>query len=862
MDDSQSSDVFSDRGFSMYDASTIDIESYEMLLNKIKNSFNFNDNSNNTRMIDKFSVLLDDCRNCADQSFDIIISLSEDSQVDKACIYLENVVHILQILSNFIKSIIEVVPVTCCTVNTFPTYTGNIISLVFSHCKDSECIYGNNLTLVEKQLKELFRSCHELQLTYLMTLQKHFLFDLTVKNDQDVLLETLDINLKIGEIVQALDVKTMAEQWKAYTMICEKYSTFLLDRNIYNDCTKLLSSAIDNNINTALQAIEEDKIVVRSLKVASFSLKILLRISTIFQEATSNDYESIIQLLIYIKLCNSNYYDLIENKSPKFCNTVYGHLSIPSQALVTQLVSEEKFITNVLLLNINDFKDFKFLGYIVLLISVVKAFLQKQKKRVSDVKNKIIERVFYVVQKCHIWFNIGLKFRSTANNTVLYGLYEHLMIHTTAFVLTFTAEEYTIIEKTLLESILAHDYYKAVFSANIWVLLCRMGNHQLHINTLHSLLKIYQTLETQAAFNASPQQINLRYTIGKLFESLKYPEKMAIYKKIILQEDGNVGVWCALKVKNLPENLEIVVEKWIVEKLSGLFNEVCENEHNMDKLVKYMDLASTCTFVEHNAGMEDFLVKIWSKFCIRCNSLLQKLSSASIFYFRCVESLAHLTYEYKHKFKNGAGLVKVLNVMSNMLRFGNTELSLILFEPFCELLYVSEYDNEDLLISILKSFIPELEIQNQIFAILITNKEMCDFVIPILNKYSMLLELKNNFHLYKQKHEDILKWKEQLEIASDFMFHHKCIEAVSISNNVDINLKPQNINFDVDLESLFEDDEEPNKKKAKFDTNVEDIIIALENNAVQLSQVKENILSDEYKNRLTKVYEQLKNIIS
>lgn len=59
--------------------------------------------------------------------------------------------------------------------------------------------------------------------------------------------------MRIGEVVHSLDVKTMAEQWKSYTMICEKYSEFLLDKKIYNNCTKLLVSTIENNIKTALE---------------------------------------------------------------------------------------------------------------------------------------------------------------------------------------------------------------------------------------------------------------------------------------------------------------------------------------------------------------------------------------------------------------------------------------------------------------------------------------------------------------------------------------------------------------------------------------------------------------------------------
>lgn len=67
----------------------------------------------------------------------------------------------------------------------------------------------------------------------------------------------LDINLKIGEIVQSLDVKTMAEQWKAYIVLCEKYSAFLLNKNTYNSCTKLLTSTIYKNITTVMEVIHQ-----------------------------------------------------------------------------------------------------------------------------------------------------------------------------------------------------------------------------------------------------------------------------------------------------------------------------------------------------------------------------------------------------------------------------------------------------------------------------------------------------------------------------------------------------------------------------------------------------------------------------
>lgn len=53
----------------------------------------------------------------------------------------------------------------------------------------SECLYAQNVKHVEKQLKDLFRTCHDLQLTYLMVLEKHFIFDLTEEKEMAVLLE-------------------------------------------------------------------------------------------------------------------------------------------------------------------------------------------------------------------------------------------------------------------------------------------------------------------------------------------------------------------------------------------------------------------------------------------------------------------------------------------------------------------------------------------------------------------------------------------------------------------------------------------------------------------------------------------------
>lgn len=63
----------------------------------------------------------------------------------------------------------------------------------------------------------------------------------------------MNINIKIGEIVESLDLKTMAEQWKAYTMICEKYSSNVIHNIVFEKCTGSLSKMILKNLGSALE---------------------------------------------------------------------------------------------------------------------------------------------------------------------------------------------------------------------------------------------------------------------------------------------------------------------------------------------------------------------------------------------------------------------------------------------------------------------------------------------------------------------------------------------------------------------------------------------------------------------------------
>ncbi|XP_034835624.1 FIGNL1-interacting regulator of recombination and mitosis-like [Maniola hyperantus] len=877
MDDSQSSDIFSETSVS--DLTTITIEKYDVRVSKIKAYARTCAGAKNDIHQEPFSVFLEDCRLCILQSLDLNNLLLEDAntEIDKLCNYLEDAACVLQILSNRVKTIIESVAITCSAANTLSTSTGNIILSVFTHCRDSECTYGNNLRTVEKQLKDLFRNCHELQLTYLMALEKHLIFDLTEKEDQDILVATLEINLKISDVVQALDIKTMAEQWKAYTMICEKYSSFLLEKNIFNTSSKLLASTIERNIQVALETSEEDKIVLRSLKVASFSIKILFQLCNIFKCSANNNYKNIIRLLLQISLCNSSYYEVSANKSSEFTALLKTHISTPAKILIDILINEESFLKLIFATESSELRDSELLGYMLLVVMITKALLKKDEP--IDNTDEVIVFVFSLLPYCHKWFNIGLKFEhtSTEGETQYYGLYEHFILHTAALATTFSGPQYKRLESYLYEALLGTEYYSAIFASNLWVLLCRLSNDQLQLDVLLGLLNVYQKLEPHPLFGTSPQRIHLSHTIDKLFQTADEKDKMLIYKQFSVKNERHVGIWTVMKIRNLHNSVVKSVEKIICDKLTAYFDEVSnDNEDRLDNLIEHFKLASTCQFVERNSRIEDLLLRAWLKACPLCNNVLQRhLDGSSVWLFRYLEGLASFTECYLEKFERRKNLVKILYIISNILKTGNIETVHLLLKLFFKLAsFQLENENDaiaTLLTNTIKIILKEYEdLQQYMLSTMISNADINELILPLLENTKCISK---RVVEYKNIIFNTEEWQKQLNSVADNKYIHKCMqpdldiqESISMEC-IDINvqgLRKSQTNFDLgDIDSLFEesDGEEPKSKKAKLDFDVDNLIVRIESDVEQLCQSKENILS-EYKGRIKCVCDKLRNIVS
>lgn len=84
------------------------------------------------------SIFINKCNTNKFQCLEIIRSSVESTECQSVELQndLEDAVLLLQKLSCFLKTLIETVALSCGSLKTFPTTTGQIILNIFTHCKD------------------------------------------------------------------------------------------------------------------------------------------------------------------------------------------------------------------------------------------------------------------------------------------------------------------------------------------------------------------------------------------------------------------------------------------------------------------------------------------------------------------------------------------------------------------------------------------------------------------------------------------------------------------------------------------------------------------------------------------------------
>nr|CAD7401831.1 unnamed protein product [Timema poppensis] len=145
-------------------------------------------------------------------------------------IFIEVCLELLNWLDCAMQYIMSLGALDVLLVQSAPKNIADILFRSFKHCKDSEALYGALFQAVSETLTLLFRKTHTLQSHYISALSENFQFNCMFEDELDMLTQVLVLLSTTGELVVGLDAKTMAEQWKGYIRLAERYAEHLRPR--------------------------------------------------------------------------------------------------------------------------------------------------------------------------------------------------------------------------------------------------------------------------------------------------------------------------------------------------------------------------------------------------------------------------------------------------------------------------------------------------------------------------------------------------------------------------------------------------------------------------------------------------------
>ncbi|VVC44804.1 Hypothetical protein CINCED_3A023342 [Cinara cedri] len=455
-------------------------------------------------------------------------------------------------------------------VNSLVSYEKGVI-MAFKHCSESNLIYGEFIINIKQLLTELFKTTSELQKLILNYLEK-IEFNVTLKEDVSLLLKFLHHIWYAGEVVYTASNKIMATNWKVYITISQKYSAELKE-NIINDepiqflCTEL--KKIVSSFNYSDEA---------SLKLSTYMMSVLVKLCSHGHILKSHNI--LVEFILFLNsfwLSNTQDSVIIKDRLLQYVDNLV-------------LISDEKFVKVFLsscqkLINNNSSSQKLSALYIAML-------LLKHLSKTSW--NQLAYAIIYTI------FQL-IRYTDSVICCDNGDLYENLLIHLASVILVSEYILFEKVEKILIQNILNTEYWPAIFSSDLWIIIMRHLTPDLCNLQFSKLARLYEALNDFSCFTQCPQCIYLEMLLRRHFA-------------LITNKNQLVNICPQLKIQSLKSAIGILDVPTLLKNnhLSELLKiiNILPEQTNMDHLTEDIIHLWTCVKDEYPPNFLCALVEI------------------------------------------------------------------------------------------------------------------------------------------------------------------------------------------------------------------------------------------------------------
>ncbi|XP_039279929.1 uncharacterized protein LOC111047574 [Nilaparvata lugens] len=414
----------------------------------------------------------------------------EKNCVDNISITLQTCFEVLCCCENTLKHLAKFEKLKYEQVTSLPINIASIVFSSFDHCRSSDIIYGENLSDVTEVLTALFHKTCDVQnnlLTFLTNGVKfHCLFD----DELQCLLEVMELLEKCGEVLMTLGIKPLVQQWKGYAQMASTYKeAFQTSLDIAKPVCFLandLSQRLSKTLHLQESNSEECKQIMKELKVGAFVLKIIVKLCEQYAGYLGNCHKELTVLLVRLYGISKPFLNVSETPN-EIVDFIERNITVGVGPLITTLLDDRGFIEVIKNINLStsDNADQSHrIGLLLLCVAIMKKLVVNDKETLQIwIKSGVsfIHIIFDLIEQGFGDFELDIKIERT-ESAGQSDLYEAIVTHTTAYLLTSTTEQaFTQLEKFLESRIIQRKYWVALMASDIFLILSRFGNSDLKL---------------------------------------------------------------------------------------------------------------------------------------------------------------------------------------------------------------------------------------------------------------------------------------------------------------------------------------------------------------------------------------------
>ncbi|XP_043555410.1 uncharacterized protein C1orf112 homolog isoform X3 [Chiloscyllium plagiosum] len=500
---------------------------------------------------------------------------------------IQTQVQLLEVLMNIVQHMCTLEEaLTLSSVHSLSLAVFHVLKNTFSHCKDSETLYGGHLHLVADLLQCLFKEAYSLQKGF-MELLDRIVLESTGASDDDIACMVVVVHniLKICSVISKMDHALHANTWKFLIKISVKHRALIETKLPHDELITGLCEDILYSYNSCLQLAEQIhqstgmgntnttdcKLFQKTMKLCRFFANTLVHYVKEFIDFLSSSCHRLhhFYLQMYSKLPPSLY-------APVLSDELYDQLAsivpVALDTLMSQLLSFRPFVETVLQIN-QDFSLELALPQCLLLINII-GKLSSQSCEIQSLwcsgsqfseekpRLPLVHVLFHNFHRCYAELSLPVQLPGVMSNGQALkniSLYEYVCTHLCSFITSLPASLFPDLEYALLDAVLNPHMLTALLAADAWCFLARYGSAELcahHVSLIAQLVK--------SCSGECYQLSHLSLLLRRMFFLMAANHQALFTDTFSPKDPSNLLIWWQVSVKALPADLQKPVTSDII----------------------------------------------------------------------------------------------------------------------------------------------------------------------------------------------------------------------------------------------------------------------------------------------------------